>query len=538
MTYADAWKGKRYHYKILLGFEKSLTSAKVPCTSIPRYPIVARWRNDVDFTAAGIYCFQPYCVTGELDPPANPLIQPQFCARFNDLDNIGLTGRHYSGFVMLGIQVFNYPNDYKFFKEECVEFNFNWLTEELKIPKEEITFVEDVWAGGGNMGPSIEYFVRGLEVGNMVFMQYKTFPDGSREELKIKVIDTGIGLERIPWLMNGTATSYMVVFKEAFEYISEKLELKPDQEIWAKFGPYSSQLDVDEAEDIDKTWQQIADIVGKDLHEVRSQISPIKDMYIVLDHTRTVMITIIDGSLPSNVGGGGNVRNILRRVFAILHKNGWWEKLGGMEGFLKIFEHHKKDMEGIFGQFKEYKSFNEIIEVEYDRWHNTDDTMKKNLQKLLKKRGGKLSLDDWDLCMSSYGIPADTIAEISGLEIPSNLYLYIAEKKDRTTKAAPLVLYDTTHLEETENLYYKDHHQYDFDAKILDVFLNVTENNKQNIVILDKSAFYPTSGGQLHDTGKLWIGEKEYEVVNVEKVGKSVLHMLEPSLDGNKEDYL
>lgn len=538
MTYADAWKGKRYHYKIFLGFEKSLTSAKIPCTSIPRYPIVARWRNDVDFTAAGIYCFQPYCVTGELDPPANPLIQPQFCARFNDLDNIGLTGRHYSGFVMLGIQVFNYPNDYKFFKEECVEFNFNWLTEELKIPKEEITFVEDVWAGGGNMGPSIEYFVRGLEVGNMVFMQYKTFPDGSREELKIKVIDTGIGLERIPWLMNGTATSYMVVFKEAFEYISEKLELKPDQEIWAKFGPYSSQLDVDEAEDIDKTWQQIADIVGKDLHEVRSQISPIKDMYIVLDHTRTVMITIIDGSLPSNVGGGGNVRNILRRVFAILHKNGWWEKLGGMEGFLKIFEHHKKDMEGIFGQFKEYKSFNEIIEVEYDRWHNTDDTMKKNLQKLLKKRGGKLSLDDWDLCMSSYGIPADTIAEISGLEIPSNLYLYIAEKKDRTTKAAPLVLYDTTHLEETENLYYKDHHQYDFDAKILDVFLNVTENNKQNIVILDKSAFYPTSGGQLHDTGKLWIGEKEYEVVNVEKVGKSVLHMLEPSLDGNKEDYL
>ena len=66
---------------------------------------------------------------------------------------------------MLGIQVFNYPDDFKFFKEEWVEFNFNWLTQGLGIPKEEITFVEDVWAGGGNMGPSIEYFVRGLEVG-------------------------------------------------------------------------------------------------------------------------------------------------------------------------------------------------------------------------------------------------------------------------------------------------------------------------------------------------------------------------------------
>ena len=521
-----------------LGFEKSLTNASIPCTSIPRYPTVARWRNDVDFTAAGIYCYQPYCVTGELDPPANPLIQPQFCARFNDLDNIGLTGRHYSGFVMLGIQVFNYPNDYKFFKDECVEFNFNWLTQELGIPKEEITFVEDVWAGGGNLGPSIEYFVRGLEVGNMVFMQYKTFPDGSREELKIKVIDVGIGLERIPWLLNGSSTSYSVVFKKAFEFLSEKLSINPDQKIWEKFGPYSSQLDVDEAEDIDKTWQQIADLVGKDLNEVRSEISPVKDMYIILDHTRTVMMTIIDGSLPSNVGGGGNVRNILRRVFAVLHKNGWWEKIGQMEGFLKIFDYHKQDLEGIFGQFQEYKSFNEVIEVEYERWSNTDEAMKKKLEALLKKKKGTLSMDDWDLCMSSYGISADTIAEISGLEIPANLYYFIADKKDRITKAAPVILYDTSHLQETENLYYKDHHMYEFDAKISDIFLNVTDNNKQNIVILDKSAFYPTSGGQIHDTGVMKIGDIEYEITSVEKVGKSVLHFVKPDLFGEKESHI
>ncbi len=185
MTYADAWKS----------FESSFTKERIPCTSIARYPVVARWRNDVEFTNAGIFCFQPYCVTGEMEPPANPLIQPQFCVRFNDLDNIGLTGRHYSGFVMLGIQVFNSKDKFVFFKDECVEFNFNWLTKGLGIPKEEITFVEDVWAGGGNLGPSIEYFVRGLELGNMVFMQYKTFPDGSREELSIKIIDTGIGLE-------------------------------------------------------------------------------------------------------------------------------------------------------------------------------------------------------------------------------------------------------------------------------------------------------------------------------------------------------
>jgi len=59
------------------------------------------------------------------------------------------------------------------------------LTEFLKVDPSEIYFSEDLWAGGGNMGPCMEYFVNGLELGNMVFMQYKTFHDGSFEELKI-----------------------------------------------------------------------------------------------------------------------------------------------------------------------------------------------------------------------------------------------------------------------------------------------------------------------------------------------------------------
>ena len=349
-----------------------MTSARIPCTSIKRYPVVARWRNDVDYVAAGIYCFQPYCVTGELDPPANPLICPQFCVRFNDLDNIGITGRHYSGFIMLGIQVFNYPEKYTFFKDECVEFNYRWLTEELGIEPDEITFIEDVWAGGGNLGPSIEYFVRGLEVGNMVFMQYKTFHDGSREELQIKVIDVGIGLERIAWLYNGTSTSYVDTFNHALTYLKDKLEMEVNNEVWEKFGPYSCQLNIDEVEDIDKTWAQLAEKIGIEVETLKKAITPVKDLYIILDHTRSILMTITDGSLPANVGGGGNVRNILRRVFSIMERNGWWEKVT-MPDFLKIFEMHKEDFAGIFGQFAEYKSFDDIIKVEFDRWKNTDD---------------------------------------------------------------------------------------------------------------------------------------------------------------------
>jgi len=79
-------------------------------------------------------------------------------------------------------------------------------------------------------------------------------------------------------------------------------------------------------------------------------------MYVVLDHTRTLFMIISDGALPSNVGGGSNVRNILRRVFAILQKYKWWDILK-MEGLMEIFEAHKKDLAGLYGEFPEYKSF-------------------------------------------------------------------------------------------------------------------------------------------------------------------------------------
>ena len=268
---------------------------------------------------------------------------------------------------MLGIQVFNSKDNWKFFKDECVEYNYRWLTETLGIPPEDISFVEDVWAGGGNLGPSIEYFIKGLEVGNMVFMQYKTFHDGSREELDIKVIDVGIGLERVVWLMNGSATSYCDTFAQAYQYTLDVLKIEPNNKIWDQFGPYSCVLNVDEVDDMDKTWEEIALKIGESKDDVQKAIQPIKELYIILDHTRTIFFTISDGALPSNVGGGGNVRNILRRVFSIMKKNNWWDKFG-MEGFLQIFEYHKKDLEGIYGKFPDYKSFAEIIQVEFERW--------------------------------------------------------------------------------------------------------------------------------------------------------------------------
>ena len=530
ITYADAWKT----------FEKSLTTARIPATAIERYPVVARWRSDVDYVAAGIYCFQPYCVTGELDPPANPLICPQFCVRFNDLDNIGITGRHYSGFIMLGIQVFNYPGQFHYFKEECLEFNYNWLVNELGITPDEITFIEDVWAGGGNCGPCIEYFVGGLEIGDMVFTQFKTYHDGTLEELPTTIIDTGIGLERIPWLINGTATSYMDTFKHSFEITAKKLGLNLNDKMWEKFGPYSCLLNIDEVDDIEKTWKFIADTIGEDTQKVKEMIEPIKDVYILLDHLRSVFMIINDGSLPSNVGGGSNVRNVIRRIFSILKKQKWEDKIGVKE-MMEIIEGHCKDMEGIYGKIELNPKLADIIEIEYERWKTTDKDQKQKLDKLAKKKGG-LTLDDWIVAIQSYGIPADRISEFTGKPVPGNLYYEIAQREERIFKGAEEILYDTTSIPETVAIFDQDNYQDSSKGKIIEIFTNLDANSplngKNNLVILDQSVFYPTQGGQECDHGILTIEGKEYKVIDCIKVGKCAVHVLDQELPGDKKDYI
>jgi alanyl-tRNA synthetase len=532
-TPKDAWDS----------FSRALTSTDPACTPIKRYPVVARWRDDVDFVQAGIYCFQPYCVTGELQPPANPLICPQFCVRFNDLDNIGITGRHYSGFVMLGIQAFNnknlpMPDGKEFWMDECLLANYKWLTQELCIPAEEITFIEDVWAGGGNLGPSIEYFVQGLEVGNMVFMQFKTFPDGRREELDVRVIDVGIGLERIPWLINGSSTSYLDVFPIAYKYLSELTGVEPNTEVWSKFGPLSCLLNVDEVDDLSKTWQWIADQIGMDVPTVRRAIEPVRDLYIVLDHTRTLLMTIQDGSLPQNTGGGSNIRNVIRRAFAILKKNGWFEKIGGIDGLLMVCEKHKEDLSQLYGQFSPYSSFGDILRREYQLYNTHDIEQRKKLDNILKKKlgkevdGKKLTLEDWIVCITGHGISADLIEQISGEPVPLNLWYEIDYRQQQTMKLAAPQLYSLATVDATVSLYEDefDHRKLTFqDSKVVEVLPIMTDPEMPlGMVILDKSPFYPTSGGQDHDTGALIIDGKEHKVVDCIRVGPCVLHQIEP----------
>ncbi len=302
-------------------------------TPIKRYPVVARWRDDTDFVQASIYDFQPHVVSGSVKPPANPLVVPQFSLRFNDIDNVGITGSHYTGFVMIGQHAFMPPEKYD--QKKYFEDIYTWLNKGLGLNNDEIKFHEDAWAGGGNFGPSIEFFSRGLELGNQVYMQYEQTNTGSRE-LKLKVLDMGMGQERNAWFTKGKTTSYETTFPTVVSWLKKNTSIKLDVEIMKKFLHYSSMLNADEVENINVAWKKVSELVGLNVESLKNKVLPLSALYSVAEHTRSLLMAITDGALPSNVGGGHNLRVILRRSLSFLEKYNW------NFDYLKLFELHSE----------------------------------------------------------------------------------------------------------------------------------------------------------------------------------------------------
>ena len=90
-------------------------------TRVERYPVVARWRDDIYLTIASIADFQPFVTGGIVPPPANPLTISQPCIRLNDLDSVGRSGRHLTTFEMMAHHAFNTPTEEIYWKDRTVE---------------------------------------------------------------------------------------------------------------------------------------------------------------------------------------------------------------------------------------------------------------------------------------------------------------------------------------------------------------------------------------------------------------------------------
>ncbi len=515
LSYKQSWEEfKKIHEK--QGF-----------TSIARYPIVARWREDVYWVNAGIYNFQPYVVSGEVKPPANPVIEPQTCVRFNDIENVGVTGAHYTGFVMLGEHAFTSGDSFN--KEKYISDHLQWLVDGIGIPEDEIFIQEDFWAGGGNSGPSMEFFAGGLEVSNQVYMQYKNLDDGEVEELPLKVLDMGQGLERVPWLTNGSINSYEIVFEKVLKKFRKKFSIKKVDESFNELFNHMALMNTDFVENRDLTLNSIAKKIGKPYVDVVKLIDHLSALYSVLDHARSALWAVNDGALPSNSGGGYNLRVIMRRAIDLLKKNKWNIKLS------KVAEWHADDLEWFFPELKKnIKDVVKVIDFEEEKYKNSYEKNINVLKKALKK---KLTTNELLKLYDSYGITPDTIKHYSKKEnvevkIPDNFYSLMAERHEKTQKKKKKKddILISERVPETEILYYSDWENLKFDARVIYA--------SDKFIVLNKTSFYPTSGGQEHDQGFIKVGKKEYVIHEVKKVGKHVLHYLDDAKKINIGDKI
>ncbi|MHA1382247.1 MAG: alanine--tRNA ligase [Candidatus Helarchaeota archaeon] len=491
-------------------------------TRIEVYPVVARWRNDLYFTIASIACFQPHVLSGTIRPPANPLVIPQPCIRFGDIDNIGKTGRHLTSFIMGGQHSFNNEKlKLKgYWMDRCIELDFKFLTEVLKINQNEITLREDIWLGGGNFGPCLESFAKGLEIVNSVFMQYEILPDQSYRQMDMTVVDVGWGMERIGWFALGTPTIYEATFGPVFEKVKKIANIDVDKDLMARYAVISGLLNVDEVESIDKAREYVASELGFTYNELESQLGPIEAAYAITDHLRTLVFAIADGAFPSNVGGGYNLRLILRRAISLnqIYKL----NLDLIELSFDLINYFKKTYNRIDNASR---IIEDVFKIEKNRFQDSRKKGISYVKKLLKAKNG-IQTEKFIELYESHGIPPELVQEIAAeeklkVEVPGDFYVKLGEKRGESTISSK-----TQTLEEklkgkfdglpsTIQLYDENPYMKEFNAKILRVV-------DGKYVVLDKTLFYPTSGGQLHDTGII----AEQQVINVEKVGNVIVHEL------------
>ncbi|MFH1055930.1 MAG: alanine--tRNA ligase, partial [Candidatus Altiarchaeota archaeon] len=497
---------KRFMYKEAWD-EYVKTFSKWGYIPIKRYPVVCRWYDELYFVNAGINDFQPYVVAGDVEPPAPAVLEPQFCLRFQDLDSVGVTGRHYTGFIMVGQHTFNTPERHVYFKDEGILQMHEFLTKGLGIKPEEIFYHEDVWAGGGNYGPSIEYFCRGLELGNQVYMQYQVLPDGSSRELRTKVIDMGAGLERWSWIAQGTPMSYDSTFPKVMDYLYNASDFKKDRTFMERFGRYSGLLDIDEVDDIGSVWGGISKELGLGLDELKGRVYGMRALYAIADHARTLLVAIHDGALPSNVGGGYNLRTILRRCWSLMDE---FELDIELE---RVFEEHIREFGKWYTELNETGSLFDILASERERYTETQEKGRR-----LVEKGGKMSVERIVELYDSHGISPDLIRKLTGVEIPDNFYRLVEERHSESRIVEDVKKLDVPEgLPETVAGYYEDPERLQFKANVLAVF--------GNHIILDKTYFYPEGGGQEGDYGMISGKNVNY----VQKVGKVIVHTVEDS---------
>ncbi|RYH12034.1 alanine--tRNA ligase [Tropicimonas sp. IMCC6043] len=463
--------------------------------------------------------------------------------KHNDLDNVGYTSRHHTFFEMLGNFSFG---DY--FKEQAIPFAWEMVTKELGIdasrllvtvfhtddeaadlwkkvaglPDERIIRIptaDNFWMMGptGPCGPCSEIFYdhgdhiwggppgspeedgdRFVEIWNLVFMQYEQFEDGSRVDLPNQSIDTGMGIERVAALLQGTNDNYATdLMRALIEASAHQSSTDPD-------GP------------------------GKTHHRV------------IADHLRSTSFLIADGVMPSNEGRGYVLRRIMRRAMRHAHLLGAKDPL-----MYRLVPELVRQMGGAYPELQHAQALiAETLKTEETRFRQTlerglrllDDELEKLpedvelpgeaafrlydtygfpldlTQDALREKGRSVDTAGFDAAMEAQKAKARAAWTGSGETRDATIWFDLAERHGATD----FLGYDTERAE----------------GQVLAIVVNgspreVAKAGESVQIVLNQTPFYAESGGQVGDSGRLSTETGKAVVTDTRKVAGVFIHIAE-----------
>ena len=514
---------------------------------VPSAPLVVKGDPTLMFTNAGMNQFKDI-ILGNVPRKYPRVADSQKCLRVsgkhNDLEEVGHDTYHHTMFEMLGNWSFG---DY--FKKEAINWAWEYLVEVLKLnperlyatvfegspaegldrdneaagyweqylPKDHIlngNKHDNFWEMGdtGPCGPCSEIHIdlrsdeeraavsgadmvnkdhpQVIEIWNLVFMQFNRKADGSLEPLPAKVIDTGMGFERLCMALQGKTSNYDTdVFQPIIKVIA---------------GMAGTTYGTDKQQDI--------------------------AMRVIADHIRTIAFAITDGQLPSNAKAGYVIRRILRRAVRY-----GYTFLDRKEAFMyKLLPVLIETMGDAYPELIAQKTLIEkVIKEEEESFLRTLETGIRLLDKKMEetKAAGKTVLNGVDAftLYDTYGFPLDLtelILRENGMEADIEEFNKAMQKqKERARNAAAIETGDWITLKDGE-CKFVGYDLFECEAEILR-YRQIKQKNKVLYqIVLDQTPFYAEMGGQVGDTGWLIADDEKIDVIDTKRENNLPVHLV------------
>ena len=509
---------------------------------LPSSGLVPKGDDSLLFTNAGMVQFKDTFLG--LDNRDYSATTSQKCLRVggkhNDLENVGFTTRHQTFFEMLGNFSFG-----EYFKEKAIEYAWEFLTEELKLPEDRLWVTvhkddkesEEIWlkkigvsstrlaklgdddnfwsmGDTGPCGPCSEIFFdngknfdgkapgegdtgeRYIEIWNLVFMEFNRDSNGKLSSLPVKCVDTGMGLERMCSVM---------------------------QEVGSNF-------------DID-IFKSLKNLMSKHFTEPNDQ-----SLNVLADHLRAIFFLMAENIMPSNEGRGYVLRRLIRRAV----RHGY--KMGSRDPFLSQFlTHLENDFKEDFGDdFLKFEKIQKDLLTEEQLFFKTLKTGIEIFEASINDTDGKqldgaiaFKLHD------TYGFPVDltmAMAQERGLKVDQKGFDKLMKKQREGSKSSSMFKVLDITIDPKINSEFVGYQEQTAKGSCVALFdeegNSVTSLSGEGFAIFSKTPFYAESGGQVADIGIFKSTNLKGEILNCKKVGDFHLHevtIAEGSLELNAD---